>query len=1183
MTDGFGSNDWLVEEMRRRWADSPASVGPAWRAMFEGADGVQPPAVASQQAVAAPQPASPVPDGPPSDSPSPEEPPPGAVPMRGVAARIAERMEDSLSVPTATSVRSVPSKLLEVNRKIINNHLGRSPGGGKVSFTHLIGWAVVRALAERPQVNVAYSLVAGTPHLISHDQVNLGIAVDLPRKDGSRSLLVPNIKGADRMGFVEFWRAYEEVIRRVRDNRITPEDFAGTTVSLTNPGTLGTVQSVPRLMDDHGVIIGVGAIAHPPAFEAADPEFLARMGIGRVITVTSTYDHRVIQGAQSGELLGQIHRYLLGGDGFYDEIFTSMDVPYTPARWAKDDNPAPGTAAWSEKQAKVLRMIDNYRERGHLIANLDPLRQEAPSMPLELDPLSYGLTIWDLDREFGTGGLLGRPVMPLGDVLGVMRDAYCRTLAIEYSHIQQPERKAWLQERIEVRGGGELSRERKIDILRDLNRADAFERFLHTKYLGQKRFSLEGGETLIPALRALLHAAADDNMEDVVIAMAHRGRLNVLANVVGKGYAQVFREFMGGDDEEEDEETTVGSGDVKYHLGASGVHTRGRREVRVHVVANPSHLEAVDPVLEGIVRAKQDRLPRRGQYLVLPVLVHGDAAFSGQGVVAETLHLSLLQGYRTGGTVHLVVNNQVGFTTSAREARSSLYATDVAKTVNAPIFHVNGDDPEASVRAVELAFAYRQAFHTDVVIDLVCYRRRGHNEGDEPSYTQPLMYRLIDRHPAVRELYLSRLVASGDLTSEEAADLVAEFDSLLGEAFEATQDLPPPASAGRVPDPDPVRVESATSLEELAELAALLGTPPAGFEPHPKLLRVLDARREAIERDEVDWGLAEAFAFGSLAREGMSIRLAGEDVNRGTFSHRHAEFVDHRTGEKWSPLKSLESEDVRVRIHDSLLSEFAALGFEYGYSVESPETLVIWEAQFGDFANGAQVIIDQFIAAGEDKWSQQSGVVMLLPHGFEGQGPEHSSARLERYLELCAEHNLRVAMPSTAPSYFHLLRRQAHMPHRKPLVVITPKSLLRTAASFGRIGELTSGTFSRVLDDPRGPSGVRRVVLCSGKVFYDLMAEAPHDVAVVRSELLYPFPEAELVEVVGRHVGADVVWCQEEPRNMGAASWILPRLEQALERRVTIASRAASASPATGSNARHHREQAALVAKAFSA
>ena len=1181
MADDFGSNDWLVDEMHRRWLDSPASVGPAWRAMFE-ADGSAevPPPGGVPGAGAAPV-RVPTALGRTAASPEPEEVPEGASPMRGVAARIAERMEDSLAVPTATSVRTVPSKLLEVNRKILNNHLARSPGGGKVSFTHLIGWAVVRALADRPPMNVAFTTVGDTPHVITHERVNLGIAVDLARKDGSRSLLVPNIKGADQMGFVEFWRAYEDVIRRVRANEITPEDFAGTTVTLTNPGTLGTVQSVPRLMDDHGIIVGVGAIAHPPAFEAADPGFLARMGIGRVITVTSTYDHRVIQGAQSGEFLGQIHDSLLGRDGFYDEVFTSMEVPYTPAQWAKDDNPSPGSAAWSEKQAKVLRMIDYYRERGHLIADLDPLRQEPPTMPMELDPLSYGLTIWDLDREFGTGGLLGRPVMPLGEILGVMRNAYCRTMAIEYMHIQQPERKAWLQERLEVAGGGELNRERKIEILRDLNQADAFERFLHTKYLGQKRFSLEGGETLIPALRALLHSAADDNMDDVVIGMAHRGRLSVLANVVGKGYAEVFREFMGDDGDDEDDERLIGSGDVKYHLGASGVHRRGRREVGVHVAANPSHLEAVDPVLEGIVRAKQDRLPRRGQYLVLPVLLHGDAAFSGQGVVVETLHLSLLEGYRTGGTVHIVINNQVGFTTSAREARSSLYATDVAKTVNAPIFHVNGDDPEATVRAVELAFAYRQAFHTDVVIDLVCYRRRGHNEGDEPSYTQPLMYRLIDRHPVVRELYLSRLVASGDLSQEEAVELVAEFDALLGEAFDETQALPAPGSAGSVPDPDPLLVASAVDRSVLEELAATLSTPPDDFEPHPKLLRVLDARRGAIEADAIDWGLAEAFALGALIKEGTSIRLAGEDVNRGTFSHRHAEFVDHRDGAKWSPLKGMESGDVRVRIHDSLLSEFAALGFEYGYSVESPETLTIWEGQFGDFANGAQVIIDQFIAAGEDKWSQRSGVVMLLPHGFEGQGPEHSSARVERYLELCAENNLRVSMPSTAASYFHLLRRQALISHRKPLVVFNPKSLLRTAPSFARVADLTSGTFTRVLPDPRGVTNARRVVLCAGKVFYDLLPEAPDDVALVRLELFYPFPERAVAEALAAHPSAEVVWCQEEPRNMGAASWILPRLERTLERAVGVVSRSASASPATGSNARHHREQAALVARAL--
>ncbi len=1180
--DGFGPNDWLIAEQYERYRDSPASVASAWREYFESvADGPRPVTPTEEAPATPPRPAeapasAEEPSAPEAPGPEgPETPPPGAEPLRGVSARIAERMDDSLSVPTATSVRTIPAKLLEVNRRIINNHLARSPAGGKVSFTHLIGWAVVRAIADMEGMNVAYTVVDGTPHVIRHDAVNLGIAVDVTRKDGTRALLVPNIKAADQGDFRAFWDAYEDVIDRVRRNRITPDDFDGTTVSLTNPGMLGTVQSVPRLMDDHGLIVGVGSISHPPQFEGADPEYLARTGIGKILTITSTYDHRVIQGAQSGQFLGRVHGLLLGEGDFFDEVFRSMGVPYLPARWAPDHNPRVGSTEWAEKQARVFRLIDLYRERGHLIADLDPLRLDPPTMPEELDPLSHGLTIWDLDREFATGGLIGRPLMPLGDILSVLRDAYCRTLAVEYSHVQQPDRKAWLQERLEG-ARLELPREQRRRILTMLNQAEGFERFLHTKYLGQKRFSLEGSESLIPALDAVLDAALDDGMDDVVIGMAHRGRLNVLANIVGKGFEAVFQQFTGAYDDAEQ-----GSGDVKYHLGAGGTRTRRGHDLGVHVVANPSHLEAVDPVLEGIVRAKQDRYPAGGQYQVLPVLIHGDAAFSGQGVVVETLHLSLLPGYRTGGTVHVVVNNQVGFTTDVVEARSSYYATDVAKTVNAPIIHVNGDDPEAVVRAAELAFAYRQAFHTDVVVDLISYRRRGHNEGDEPSYTQPVMYRAIESHPTVRELYLDRLVTTGELSREQADEIVAEFDERLASAFATTQDLPPPASPGSVPDPDPDHIDTTVDRDTVADLVTVLTTFPEDFEIHPKLERLVEARRTLMERDEVDWAMGEALALASLAAEGHSIRLAGEDVARGTFSHRHAAFVDHRTAEDWMPIAVLEDDDVRVRIHDSLLSEYAALGFEYGYAVESPETLVMWEAQFGDFANGAQVIVDQFISAGEDKWAQRSGVVLLLPHGFEGQGPEHSSARIERFLTLCAEHNMRVVVPTTAANHFHLLRRQALLPHRKPLIVFTPKSLLRTADTFGTVDDLTDGRFAPVIDDPRGVAGARRLVVCTGKVYYDLAEAAPADVAIVRVEQLYPVPETELGAIFDRSPEADLVWCQEEPENMGAWGFLRDRLRRLSGREPRFVGRAASASPATGSSARHQVEQESLVAEAL--
>jgi multifunctional 2-oxoglutarate metabolism enzyme len=857
----FGPNVWLVDEMYHRFLDDPGSVSEAWQEFFEdyephfpaggaspGPAGVGGPPTSRPSAgrdlpplrggqtrepsagrdlpplrggqtrepsagrdlppaptgVGGPPTPPPAAAGAPSPSLRPgdeaeEEPAAGAgaEPLKGIPAAIARRMDESLAVPTATSVRTIPAKLLEVNRRIVNNQLARLTTGGKVSFTHLIGWAIVRAFRDLPELNVAYAEIDGAPHVVRHPHVNLGLAVDLERPDGSRVLLVPNIREADTLDFERFWLAYEDLIRKARTNRLVPDDFAGTTVTLTNPGTIGTVQSVPRLMPDQGVIVGVGAIQFPPEFQAADARYLARQGIGRVVTLTSTYDHRVIQGAQSGELLARIHALLLGEDGFYDEVFEALGVPYTPARWAVDDNPPIGSPAWSEKQANVFRIVNAYRVRGHLIADLDPLRQQRPTLYAELDPLFYGLTIWDLDREFATGGLGGLATMELGDILARLRDAYCRTTGVEFMHIQETAQKQWLQERLEA-PRVEVTHDERLRILRKLNQAEAFEKFLHTKYVGHKRFGLEGSESLIPLLDALLGAAAGDGVEEVVFGMAHRGRLNVLANILGKSFSKIFREFEG----DLDAEATGGSGDVKYHLGTTGTYDSEAGEVDVQLVANPSHLEAVNPVLEGVARAKQERMGQEGHRAVLPVLIHGDAAFAGQGVVVETFHLSQLRGYRTGGTVHVVINNQVGFTTSALDARSSFYATDVAKTVQAPIIHVNGDDPEAVTRAARLAFAFRQAFHKDVVIDLIAYRRRGHNEGDEPSYTQPLMYKLIDERRSVRKLYLERLVNTGEISMEDGEALLEEFRGLMEQAFSETRD-----SAARTAPDVPVAPE----------------------------------------------------------------------------------------------------------------------------------------------------------------------------------------------------------------------------------------------------------------------------------------------------------------------------------------------------------------------------------------
>jgi 2-oxoglutarate dehydrogenase E1 component len=1183
--DDLGPNAGLVDEMYRLYRQDPNAVSAGWRDFFADyrPQGVPaPPPVAPQPEPAAPA-AAPAPAPPPRDPHSPvvlEGDTPE--PLRGAPARIVANMEASLTVPTATSVRAVPAKLLEVNRQILNNHLARDSRRGKVSFTHLIGFAVVRALRRVPRMNSGFGVVDGSPSVVRHGHVNLGLAIDQQKADGTRTLVVPNVKHADTLDFAGFHASYEDLVRRARTNQLAPDDLAGTTVSITNPGMIGTMHSVPRLMPGQGVIVGVGAIAYPPEYEGADPQTLAQIGVSKIVTITSTYDHRIIQGAESGEFLAAIHDLLLGADGFYDEIFASFGVPYEPARWSTDRHPLEGSVDAQQKVLAVQQLVNMYRVRGHLIANLDPLALEEPRTHEELDPNHWGLTIWDLDREFPTGGLAGRATMKLRDILGVLRDAYARTIGVEYMHIQEPDQKAWIQQHVEgVRSEVSAGDQRRI--LAALNGAEAFERFLHTKYLGQKRFSLEGAETLIPILEFLLDAAADAGFEEVVMGMAHRGRLNVLTNVVGKSYAQIFREFEG----ELDPNVPQGSGDVKYHVGATGKFTSAAgATIGVTLAANPSHLEAVDPVVEGMARAKQDRRGDTAHERVLPVLVHGDAAFAGQGVVSETLNLSELPGYDVGGTVHVVVNNQVGFTTPPGFARSTVYATDIAKAVQAPVFHVNGDDPEAAVRVIRLAFAFRNAFKKDVVVDMVCYRRYGHNEGDEPAFTQPRMYALIAQRRSVRKLYTELLVNRGDFTLEEAERALEDFRARLEDAFDETKtsERPAPVVTRAVVEASPVPVDTAVPRERLERITDALTTFPEGFEPHPKLARQLGGRRAQFDSDRVDWAFAEALAFGSLLLEGTPVRVAGQDTRRGTFSQRHATVVDHRTEHEYTPLAHLGPDAAPFMIYDSVLSEFAAVGFEYGYSVADPDALVCWEAQFGDFANGAQVIIDQFVVAAEDKWGQRSGLVLLLPHGFEGQGPEHSSARLERFLVLAAADNMRVVAPTTAAQYFHVLRRQMHDRSRKPLVVMTPKRYLRVPATVSPVAAFTSGGFVPVLRDPNPPADPDRIVCCSGKFAFELLARrdalgAP--VEIVRIEQLYPWPAADVAAVLQRAPRAEVVWAQEEPGNMGARYFARRRIEDlAGGRTVGVTARAPSPSPATGSSTVHDAEQQALLADA---
>ncbi|MCX4746785.1 multifunctional oxoglutarate decarboxylase/oxoglutarate dehydrogenase thiamine pyrophosphate-binding subunit/dihydrolipoyllysine-residue succinyltransferase subunit [Kitasatospora sp. NBC_01287] len=1241
-TTGFGPNEWLVDEIYQQYLQDPNSVDRAWWDFFadyKPGTEVTPVTQAATQAgptpttVAAPAPAAPVaavapapaaavaapapaavppvaapaaaaplaaaPAAPPAPkaavapaAPAPESTGPELVPLRGPAKAVATNMDASLEVPTATSVRAVPAKLLIDNRIVINNHLQRARGG-KVSFTHLIGYALVQALKATPGMNHSYAVKDGKSFLVKPDHVNLGLAIDLVKPNGDRQLVVAAIKKADTLDFFGFWQAYEDIVRRARANKLTMDDFTGVTVSLTNPGGIGTVHSVPRLMQGQGTILGVGAMEYPAEFQGSNPDTLARLGVSKIMTLTSTYDHRVIQGAASGEFLRSIHQLLLGEHGFYDEVFESLRIPYEPVRWATD------VATTHEddvnKTARVMELIHSYRVRGHLMADTDPLEYKQRKHP-DLDVVEHGLTLWDLEREFAVGGFGGQKIMKLRDILGLLRNSYCRTVGIEYMHIQDPKQRKWIQERVE-KPYTKPEREEQLRILRRLNSAEAFETFLQTKYVGQKRFSLEGGESLIPLLDATIDAAAEHRLDEAVIGMAHRGRLNVLANIVGKPYGKIFGEFEGN----LDPKSMHGSGDVKYHLGSEGTFTGLDGEtIKVSLAANPSHLETVDPVVEGIVRAKQDVLDQGGtSFPVLPIQIHGDAAFAGQGVVAETLNMSQLRGYRTGGTIHLVVNNQVGFTAAPASSRSSMYCTDVARMIEAPIFHVNGDDPEAVVRVARLAFEFRQAFHKDVVIDLICYRRRGHNEADNPSFTQPLMYDLIDKKRSVRKLYTEGLIGRGDITMEEAESALQDFQGQLEKVFAEVRDAAQAQAGtpGGKPVPDfPVNIQTGISQEMVKRIAASQVNLPEWLTVHPRLLPQLQRRAASIEDGTIDWATGETLAIGSLLMEGHPVRLAGQDSRRGTFGQRHAVLIDRVTGEDYTPLLYLTEDQARYTVYDSLLSEYAAMGFEYGYSLTRPNSLVMWEAQFGDFVNGAQTVVDEYIASAEQKWGQHSGVTLLLPHGYEGQGPDHSSARPERFLQLCAQNNMTVAMPTSPSNYFHLLRWQVHNPHHKPLVVFTPKSMLRLKAAASSAEEFTSGAFRPVIGDSTvDPANVRKVVITAGKFYYDLEAARTErgvtDTAIVRVERLYPLPIAELQEELARY-GEDVqfVWAQEEPANQGAWPFIAMNLVDHLDvvigrkasgGRLRRVARNASSAPAVGSAKRHAAEQQALIEEVY--
>ncbi len=1126
-------------------------------------------------------------------------------PLRGAALALARNMDQSLTVPTATSVRAIPAKALEINRSIINNQLSRE-GRAKISFGHLITWAIIKSLAKHPRMNASYVPASdgSTASIRSFDHVNLGVAVDIVRRDGQRTLMVPVLKNIDTKTFAEFIVAYDQLIAKVRENRATVDDFLGASVSVTNPGTLGTEHSIPRLMNGQGAIIGVGAIGYPAEFGAADPRTLGELGISKTVTLTSTYDHRIIQGAESGQFLADAAALIEGKEHFYQEIFESLDVAYPPAVWTPDHSSL-GTDSLerAEKQIHVQTLINNYRVRGHLLAHLDPLNLIKPTMSPELDPETYGLTLWDLSRSFLTDGLAGTNQLTLAEILQLLRDSYCGSIGYEYMHIQNPEEKHWIQNRVEGVHAN-LTKADQLRILATLNDAEAFEKFLSTRYIGQKRFGLEGAESAIVFLTELLNEAVRGSVTSAILGMAHRGRLNVLANIIGKSYRMIFEEFEGN----LDPSSVQGSGDVKYHKGFEGTYyTPDRTAVPVTLASNPSHLEAVDGVVEGMVRASQDLRGNLFEFAVLGILVHGDASFAGQGVVAETLNLSQLPGYRTGGTVHLVINNQVGFTTNPNEARSSFYASDIAKMIQAPIIHVNGDDPEAVMRAAQIAMDYREAFHKDIVVDMICYRRHGHNEGDEPSYTQPVMYRVIDSQTSVRKLYLERLVRSKAITEDEGEQALDAYLARLQQALVETREAAPP-KVNELPAPPPqnvpvLPVQSAVTKEQLDYLVEVLNRTPEGFTLHPKLAKQFQTRQELYANGEVDWALGEAFAFGTVMLDGHDVRLSGQDSRRGTFSHRHAALYDYQNGSMYQPLAAVRDDTSapasgtpgRFMIYDSSLSEYAAMAFEYGYSLVHKQALTIWEAQFGDFANGAQIVIDQFIAAAHDKWKQESGLTLMLPHGYEGQGPEHSSARLERFLSLAAGPNMTIANPTTAAQLFHLLRAQVQRPAQRPLIILTPKSLLRAKQSRSPVNDFVEGAFRPLLDDPTlgsntsGRFDIRRIVLCSGKVAYEALAQRDRGTAmptaVVRIEQLYPWPERELAELLESYPSAtELIWLQEEPENMGAWPFAHARLHRAGEHRLRLVhvSRVATGSPATGSAAMHSLEQSDILERAVS-
>jgi 2-oxoglutarate dehydrogenase E1 component len=1142
--------------------------------------------------------------------------------LRGPAAMLAQAMGESLEVPTATSFRTVAVDTLDAKRKALNGPLNER--GLKVSFTHLIAWAIVQAAKEWPVMTRSFEQRDGKPFAIENGSVNLGIAVDIERKDGSRSLMVPAIKGADGLDFAAFHSYYEDLITKTRESKLTADDFQGTNISLTNPGGIGTVASVPRLMKGQSAIIAAGAIAYPREWAHASPERLRQLGVSKTMTLTSTYDHRVIQGAESGAFLRRIEQLLEGEDGFYERVAADFGIdpgPLAAAHPASASAPPLGAAAppatpgapdeelLGAVQA-ATSLLKGYRTHGHLAARLDPLGSEPKGDPA-IQPENLNLTPELMARVPASILRIGVPGETLLDVLPRMRDAYCGPIAYQFEHLSSHQQRTWLREMVETGAHRQpLDDDEKRRLLGRLIDVFEFERFIEKAYLGQKIFSIEGLDTVVPMLDELVTLAGRAGAEEVVFGMAHRGRLSVLAHNLGRSIESILAEFEGSKQIEQVKAVAAiphgGTGDVKYHYGHQGIYeTHDGEKIAVRLYPNPSHLEFVDPVVEGGTRFLQSEIdgsklehePKRA----VPVLLHGDAAFPGQGVVAETLNLQALRGYTTGGTIHIIQDNQVGFTTDPEDARSTPYAADMAKGFNIPIVHVNADNVEACSSAIRLAMAFRERWGRDIVIDVIGYRRYGHNETDEPAYTQPAIAAKIKAHPPVSEIYAEKLVEEGTIGREDVERARSERHEEMSAAL---KDLRKKMELGEYEDPTVTTsstgeldrsasppVETAVNAEKLGELNGALLQVPESFTIHRKLRKPLGNRGEALESGGIEFGHAESLAFASLLTEGVHIRLTGQDTERGTFSHRHLVLHDEKTGLPYCPMQNLAGSTAPFELCNSPLSEIACLGFEYGYSAATPNALVLWEAQFGDFANAGQVIIDSFIVSGEAKWGQTSRLTLLLPHGYEGSGPEHSSARIERFLAMAAEGNIRIANPSTAAQYFHLLRRQALIRKPRPLIVFTPKGLLRLDRASATVDELTKGQFHFILDDPAAAERrqkVERLVLCTGKVFWDIDAserrEAAENVAIARVELLYPFAKEQLSELIASYPNLkEIVWTQEEPRNMGCWKVMSRRLPDLMPEGVELGyvGRPTRASPGEGYSVAHAREQERIVLTAL--